>query len=95
MERIDSIIKRVLKNSGKGFLFYEGIVKNRWKDIVGDFIAVNSAPDRISNNVLYIRCFNSALKQELFFLKKKIIKNVNSALSNELIEDIKLFYNNR
>lgn len=94
MENLSSVIRRVLTQSGKDFLYYEGILKNRWNGIVGDFVAKNSRPDRISNETLYIQCFNSAFKQELFFLKNRIIKNVNKALSKNLIKDIRLFYKN-
>ncbi len=95
MESIGSIVRRVLKNSGKEFLFDEGILKVRWREIAGDFIARNSTPDRIYNKVLYIQCFNSSFKQELFFLKKSIIEKINSSFSKELVNDIKLFYKNR
>jgi len=37
MELIGDIVKRILTKAGRENVYYEGIVKNRWKHIVGDF----------------------------------------------------------
>ncbi len=91
MEHISSIIHKILKNSGKEHLYYEGLIRINWSNFVGDIIASNSIPDRVQNNILYIKCVNSAWKQEIFFFKDKIKTRINTFLDKELLQDIKVF----
>jgi hypothetical protein len=91
MELIGDIVKRILTKAGRENVYYEGIVKNKWEHIVGDFISSNCSPERIYNNILFINCHNAALKQEIFFLKKRLIEKINSNFDKKIIEDIRVF----
>ena len=91
-EKIGDILKRIFKQAGKESVYYEGILKNRWNDIVGDFLAKGSKPDRISDGTLYIKCFNSSIKQEIFFLKNRISEKINSYFNKKLVDDIRVFF---
>ncbi len=91
MELIGSVIHDILKKNGKEDIFFGGILKAKWADIVGNTIANESNPEYIKNKILYISCKNPAFKQEIFFLKSRIIERINNTVSDNLIEDIKVF----
>lgn len=60
-----------------------------WSDIVGDFIADNSAPVSFKKNLLAVHVESSSWLHEFQFLKKDIIKKINTAVNKDLIKDIK------
>ena len=91
-EKIGDILRRILKQSGHEHVYFVGILKNRWEEIVGEFLSQSTLPDRINNNILYIQCFNAAIKQEIFFLKEKIVKKINSFFNENIVEDIRVFF---
>ena len=91
MELIGNLIYDILKENNKENIYFEGLLKIKWQEVVGETIANESYPDRIQNNILYVACKNSSFKQEIFFLKNKIIERVNNLIKDNLIEDIKVF----
>ena len=92
MEKINDVIKDVLINLGYKNLYYAGILKKNWKNIVGDLIASVSNPDRIERETLYIKCSNPAWKQELYFFKEEIIEKINLFFKDFEIKDIKIYF---
>jgi len=93
MEKINSVIEKILIELGYDYLYYSGILKRNWNKVVGELIAKVSIPDRIENEILFIKCFNPAWKQELYFFKEEIIKNVNNFFTKKIIDDLKIFIN--
>ncbi|MCJ7773806.1 MAG: DUF721 domain-containing protein, partial [Desulfobacterales bacterium] len=60
-----------------------------WEDAVGQTIAENTRPAAFKGKILVVYVSSSTWMQQLQFLKKDIIANVNKALGKELIEEIK------
>ena len=64
-------------------------VWNLWDDAVGDTIAKNARPEAFKGRMLLVRVNSSPWMHHLQFLKKDIIKKVNTALGKELVQEIK------
>lgn len=68
--------------------FYEGKVISLWDSIVGDMISKETEQIYIRNKVLIVKLKSQALKFELEFAKKKLIKSINKKADREVITDI-------
>ena len=60
-----------------------------WDDTVGSVIAPNAQPAAFKGRLLLVHVASSSWMQQLRFLKQDMIKKLNLALEEELIEDIK------
>lgn len=61
---------------------------NTWYSLMGDSIAKQTQYVYIKEGVMYVRVPSAALRQELFYAKDKIKKNLNTSLKEEYIRDI-------
>lgn len=68
--------------------FYEGKVVSLWDSIVGPIIAKETDHLYVKNKVLFVRLRSQALRHELEFAKKKLVKNINNAAGKDIINDI-------
>lgn len=74
-----------LKNQDQ---FYQGKVISLWDNIVGPIIARETEHIYIRNKVLIVKLKSQALKHELEFAKKKLVKTINKQADHEVINDI-------
>lgn len=83
--RMDEIIKvqldksKVLKNI---------FLKNNWEKIIGEALADKSEPLYIKEGTLFILVENSIWIQQMQFLRRNIVENVNSFLEGIYVERI-------
>lgn len=68
--------------------YYEGKVITLWDPIVGAMISKETEQLYIKNKVLFVKLRSQALKFELEFAKKNLIKNINKKANREVITDI-------
>ncbi len=59
-----------------------------WPSVVGDRIAKVTVAERMNENKLFVHVTQAPWRNELTFLKKDIIKKINSAMGNTLVKDI-------
>ena len=64
-------------------------VWQNWDAAVGQVIADNARPAAVKGNILLVHVNSSPWLHQLQFLKKDIINKVNTALGENLIEEIK------
>lgn len=83
-EAIEAWINQ-LKNKDQ---FYQGKVLSLWDSIVGPLIARETEHLFIRNKVLVVKLKSPALKHELEFAKKKLIKSINKEADRDIINDI-------
>ncbi len=60
-----------------------------WERAVGEIIAENARPAAFKGKILLVHVNSSPWLHQLQFLKKDIINKVNTALGEDLIEEIK------
>jgi predicted nucleic acid-binding Zn ribbon protein len=61
-----------------------------WEKIAGKMIARHTKEIFVRDQVLYIKADSAALKQELTYMRSKLIEKLNKAAGAEVIVDIKL-----
>jgi predicted nucleic acid-binding Zn ribbon protein len=87
-ERIDTIIGRTLKNLKIERRVKEETVILNWDKIVGKRIALQSAPLKVKDSILFVRVENASWRNELVFLKSKIVTELNQSVRANVIKDI-------
>lgn len=60
-----------------------------WNTAMGDNIAANTRPAAFKGSLLLVNVVSSPWMQQLQYLKQDIIYNINTALGNDLVKDIK------
>jgi predicted nucleic acid-binding Zn ribbon protein len=87
-ERIDRVLGRTLKRLKiDRRLKQEGAILE-WSKVVGDRIASQTNPLRVRDSILFVRVENASWRNELVFLKGKIIKELNQSVKANVIKDI-------
>ncbi|MDI6752500.1 MAG: DUF721 domain-containing protein [bacterium] len=88
VERIDQVIKRILKGCG----IEEEVMGERclklWPEVMGKRVADKNKPLYVKDRILFIRSESPVWAKELSFSKKDIIKKINSRLDKRFIKDI-------
>jgi len=65
-------------------------IAEKWEGCVGKKFVSKCAPINVRLNVLYVSACNSAVRQELIFLEKSILKNLHSIEGCSKIKKIKV-----
>ncbi len=87
-EKIDKVLVRTLKGLKlDGRIKQETILLN-WGKTVGERIASRTTPLRVKDSILFVAVENASWRNELIFLKEKIIKQLNHSVKANVIKDI-------
>jgi hypothetical protein len=87
-KNLSDILETVLKKRGMLFTSDKKRLQGVWLKAVGDNIAVQTAPEKLQKGTLFVKVSNSVWMQQLHFLKKDIIDNVNQQLGEHIVKDI-------
>ena len=87
-ERIDKVLTRTLKGLKIDRRVKEESAILNWSKVVGDRIASYANPLRVRDSILFVRVENASWRNELVFLKGKIIKELNQSVEANVIKDI-------
>ncbi|MBN1755840.1 DUF721 domain-containing protein [bacterium] len=88
-ESLGTILTRALKQKGWNRTLSENQACLDWERAVGEKIALQSKALRVENGVMLVKVSSPVWRMELHYLKPMILKKLNSALNNNLINDIK------
>jgi predicted nucleic acid-binding Zn ribbon protein len=87
-ERIDRVLVRALKSLKIDRRIKEETLILNWSKVVGDRIATQTVPLRVRDSILFVRVENASWRNELVFLKGKIIKQLNQSVKANVLKDI-------
>jgi predicted nucleic acid-binding Zn ribbon protein len=87
-ERIDKILGRTLKSLKMERRIQQETAVLNWGQVVGERIAAQAIPLRIRDSILFVRVENASWRNELVFLKSKIIQELNQSVKANVIKDI-------
>lgn len=63
-------------------------IVNRWEEIVGSLVFKHTSEIKMLNKTLYVKFDNAPLKNEMFLQKDLLLKRVNDAFEEQIIEKI-------
>lgn len=86
---LKNIIRRVVDSCRKEP--DAGLLKiwDLWDSAVGSIIAENAQPAAFKGRLLIVQVNSSTWLQHLHFLKKDLIRKINDALGEEMLDEIK------
>ncbi len=87
-ERIGAILSRTLKRLEIDHRIKQESAVLNWNQVVGDAIAARTSPLRVRDSILFVRVQNPSWRNELVFLKPKIIKELNQSVKANVVRDI-------
>ncbi len=64
-------------------------ILRRWKEIVGESVALQAQPRSIRNRILFVDVSHSTWMQQLQFLKPTLIEKVNALIGEPYVKDIR------
>jgi len=87
-ELLGNILEKTLKKRGleKKILGEKAVLL--WERVVGPQIAQKSSAFKVEGSILFVRVKSPCWRNELFFIKKKIIDKLNQHIKKRLIKDI-------
>jgi predicted nucleic acid-binding Zn ribbon protein len=87
---VSDILGKLLPQLGLHNRIKEADITAAWKEIVGDFIAQHSQPDRLVAGTLHIRVIQPSVRYELDRTwKPEIIRKLREQFGEKVIRDIK------
>ncbi len=87
-EKIGQVLVRTLKGLKIDRRLKEEGALLKWDQVVGERIASQTNPLRVRDSILFVRVENASWRNELVFLKGKIIKELNQSVRANVIKDI-------
>ena len=86
--KINTVIGDAIKNLGltENIRKYESI--QIWNDVVGKLISKKTRPKKVKGRKLLVEVENPVWMNELIFLKRKFINEINRRIGKRVIDDI-------
>jgi len=90
MQSVGDALEGVMRKLGLQERLTEGQIFKAWKEIVGDWFALHTCPDRIRDGVLYVRVVQSTVHYELDRnCKARIIQKLKARFGAGRVRDIR------
>lgn len=89
IQKLDSILREVLREGPLSAGLREQEVLGRWSRIVGEKIARHSAPLALRDGVLLVQVESSVWAQELTLLKPRIQRALEAELGPDRVKEIR------
>jgi predicted nucleic acid-binding Zn ribbon protein len=87
---VGETLEKVMRQLGLAERLTEGQILAAWKDIVGEWFALHTCPDRIRDGVLYVRVVQSTVFYELDRnWKPKIIQKLKARFGPNRVRDVR------
>lgn len=87
---LGDLCKRMIEVYGLKPKLEQYRISHVWRETLGQSIAEQSTEIYFAEGRLFVRLNSSVLRQELLYAKDKIIKLMNEALKEELIQELLL-----
>ncbi len=89
MDSLCEIVPRMMKSIGLEKKYRDEMIILNWRQIVGEEIAANTRPGRISRRVLTLAAKNAVWAHHLSTLKEDIIAKINFYAGEKAVGDLK------
>jgi predicted nucleic acid-binding Zn ribbon protein len=87
---IDELIKKMMGTLGLGERLREEEITKAWREVVGDFVAKHSSPQRLDKGVLTVRVLQPTVHYELDrVFKPKLLAKLKARFGASTIRELK------
>ena len=88
VQKLSDVLKAFVNTYQHRYKLRQVQLKEVWEEVLGKGIANHTEHIYIKNNKLIVKLNSDVLKHELSFGKSKIVKMINEAMGEELIDDV-------
>jgi hypothetical protein len=88
LQRLGNVLAGILKKHNIFFDSEEQRLLEIWQKAVGPQISVQTRPDKLKRNTLFVKVSSSVWMHQLHILKQDIIEKTNQLLGKDLIKNI-------
>jgi len=88
LQRLGNVLTGILKKHNIFLDSEEQRLLDVWQKAVGPQISVQTRPDRLKRNTLFVKVSSSVWMHQLHILKQDIIERINQLLEKDLIKNI-------
>jgi predicted nucleic acid-binding Zn ribbon protein len=86
--KLGDAISQLFKQEHLDVKISQFTVKNSWKEIAGEIIALNTTDIFFNNKIIFVSLKSDALKHEVSFRKEELLNNINKFCGYKLVEQI-------
>lgn len=87
-DKLASIINSVLADTGYSETLLKAEIMDKWNEIVGSTVASETKCIDIVENILHVKVFSAAWRNQLLYLKKDILRKIHQKTGNDSLKDI-------
>lgn len=87
-EKLDMLIGKIMKNISQKGDNYKHLVVQEWKDMLGVTVANNTSKIYVSKNILFVHMTSPVIKQEVSYVKDKILLHMNKKFPTARLKEI-------
>ncbi|MDY0102475.1 MAG: DUF721 domain-containing protein [Lentimicrobium sp.] len=87
-QSIKDVIEELINTYRIGDRLSQTKVISMWDSVVGKMIARDTTHLYIKHRILYVKLNSPALREELGYARTKLIKSLNKAAGDDVIDDI-------
>lgn len=87
-QSLKDVIEELINTYRIGDKLNQTNVISLWDSVVGKMIARDTTHLYIKHRILYVKLNSPALREELGYARTKLIKSLNKAAGDEVIDDI-------
>lgn len=85
----NEFLAEILKSAGASDGIEIEKLREIWREIAGDFVAANAAPDSLRNGCLTLRVLQPAMRFHLEQMKGQLLKNLKRAAGEGVVSSIR------
>ncbi|MGZ3900618.1 MAG: DUF721 domain-containing protein [Bacteroidia bacterium] len=86
--KLGDAITQLFKEENLDVKISQFSVKNNWKEIAGEPIAVNTTEIFFNKKIIFVTLRSAALKHEVSFRKDELLQNINKFCGYRLVEQV-------
>jgi predicted nucleic acid-binding Zn ribbon protein len=86
---VGKVLEKVMRSMGLNDRLTEAQIITAWKEIVGDWFALHTCPNRLRDGVLSVQVIQSAVHCELQLHKAEILRKLKTRFGARKIRDVK------
>jgi predicted nucleic acid-binding Zn ribbon protein len=86
--KLGDAISQILKEEKLDIKLSRFSVKQNWKDVAGEMIAINTTDISFNNKIIFVTLKSAALKHEVSFRKEELLNNINKYCGYKLVDDV-------
>lgn len=89
VNKIGSSVKRLMTQAGYGQTKAVEDLHRLWAETVGEQLSARSRPGNLSRGVLTVHVADSPTMQEIYFMKRQIVKKLQEKMTGVKLKDIR------